>query len=187
MKYVIRPVRADEWRKARAIRLDALQDPAAPVAFLDSYEEARGRSDAYWQERTAGAADGSAAARQFIAEATDGSWAGTTTVLVERSGTKARFGEAPTTDQTHVVGVYVRPEVRGSGVAGGLLRAALAWSWSLEEPVIQRVRLHVHGENPRAAAFYRKVGFLPSGRTVPMAGEPTGCEFEYEVRRPVRE
>jgi hypothetical protein len=36
MTYTIRPVRAHEWREIRALRLDALLDEVAPIAFLDS-------------------------------------------------------------------------------------------------------------------------------------------------------
>ncbi|ORT58942.1 GNAT family N-acetyltransferase [Streptomyces sp. CB03238] len=186
MEHVIRPVRADEWRKAREIRLAALQDPAAPLAFLDTYEAAVARPDAHWQERAAGAAEDSESAHQFVAEAPDGSWEGTVTVLVERPGGDIRFGEAPVVDQTHVVGVYVRPEARGAGLADALFRAAVEWSWSLGGAPIQRVRLYVHERNERAAAFYRKAGFVPTGHSEPLEGDSRGArELEYEVRRPV--
>ncbi|QGV79810.1 GNAT family N-acetyltransferase [Streptomyces ficellus] len=186
MEHVIRTVRADEWHRARDIRLAALQDPAAPLAFLDTYEAAVARPDAHWRERTAGAAEGSDDARQFVAEAPDGSWEGTVTVLVERPGGEVRFGEAPEADQTHVVGVYVRPEARGSGVAEALFREAVEWSWSLGGAPVRRVRLYVHERNERAAAFYRKAGFVPTGAVVPLDGDADGAlEVEYEVRRPV--
>ncbi|MGA5167786.1 MULTISPECIES: GNAT family N-acetyltransferase [Streptomyces] len=186
MEHVIRPVRADEWRKARDIRLDALRDPAAPLAFLDTYEAAVGRPDEHWRERTAGVAEDRDGAHQFVAEAPDGSWDGTVTVLVERAGEDVRFGEAPVVDQTHVVGVYVRPEARGAGLADALFRAAVEWSWSLGGAPVQRVRLYVHERNARAAAFYRRAGFVPTGVGVPLEGDASGAlEVEYEVRRPV--
>ncbi|MEV3990734.1 GNAT family N-acetyltransferase [Streptomyces sp. NPDC049837] len=186
MEHVIRPVRADEWRKAREIRLAALQDPAAPLAFLDTYEAAAARPDEHWQERTAGAAEHSDSAHQFVAEAPDGSWDGTVTVLVERPGGEVRFGEAPVVDQTHVVGVYVRPGARGAGLADALFRAAVEWSWSLPGEPVQRVRLYVHERNGRAEAFYRKAGFVPTGESMPVEGDASGArEVEFEVRRPV--
>ncbi|MGW7595205.1 GNAT family N-acetyltransferase, partial [Streptomyces rubiginosohelvolus] len=49
MDYVIRPVRADEWRSVKELRLAALQDPAAPVAFLETYEQGLKRSDEAWR------------------------------------------------------------------------------------------------------------------------------------------
>lgn len=185
MDYVIRPVRADEWRQAKELRLTALQDPAAPVAFLDTYEQSVRRTDDYWRERTAGGSeDGDGAVRQFVAEAPDGGWAGSVTVLVERPDGGAVFGEAASVHQTHVVGVFVRREARGAGVADELFRAALDWSWSLDDPPVERVRLYVHENNPRAAAFYRRIGFAPTGATVPMQGDPTARELEYALDRP---
>jgi GNAT superfamily N-acetyltransferase len=182
MDYVIRPVRAEEWAKCREIRLAALQDPAAPIAFLESYEQAFERPDGFWQDRTSTAATG-VVSRQFIAEAPDGRWVGTLTVLVERPAGEVRFGEAATMDQTHVVGVFVRPEARGAGVAEALFKAALEWSWALAGPRIERVRLYVHERNARAAAFYRRIGFVPSGDAVPVPGDPAAREREMEIRR----
>lgn len=185
MDYVIRPVRADEWQPVRELRLAALQDPVAPVAFLETYEQGLKRSDDAWRERTVAASeDGAGAVRQFIAEGPDGRWAGTVSVLVERPDGEARFGDAAPVDQGHAVGVFVRPEARGTGVAEALFRAALGWSWSLDEPRLERVRLYVHEDNPRAAAFYRRIGFAPTGETVPMPGAPMARELEYAVARP---
>ncbi|MFJ8585577.1 GNAT family N-acetyltransferase [Streptomyces sp. NPDC093595] len=186
MEHLIRPLRSDEWRKARDIRLAALRDPIAHLAFLDTYEAAAARPDEHWQERTAGAAEGNDGIRQFVAEAPDGTWDGTATVLVEHRGVESLFGDVPVVQQTQVVGVYVRPAARGAGLADALFRAALEWSWSLEGEPVQRVRLHVHEENARARAFYRKLGFEPTGAHMPEKdGHGGALELEYEVRRPV--
>lgn len=185
MDYVIRLVRAEEWQLVRELRLAALQDPVAPVAFLETYEQSLERSDDFWQERAAGASEaGAGGVRQFVAEAPDGSWAGTVTVLIERPEDEVRFGEGAVVHQAHVVGVFVRPEARGIGLAEELFRAGMDWAWSLGEPLIERVRLYVHEDNPRAAALYRRIGFVPTGETVPMPGDPTAREVEYAVARP---
>ncbi|WP_392752876.1 GNAT family N-acetyltransferase [Streptomyces sp. LN590] len=186
MDYVIRPVRAEEWALAKELRLAALQDPVAPVAFLETYEQAVAQPDEFWQDRTArGSEGGGAEVRQFIAEAPDGSWAGSITVLVERPDDDLRFGEPAKVHQAHVVGVFLRAEARGSGLAEQLFRAGVEWAWSLGEPRIERVRLYVHENNPRAAAFYRRFGFAPSGETLAVPGDPTARELEYEIVRPV--
>ncbi|MFD5323597.1 GNAT family N-acetyltransferase [Streptomyces sp. NPDC127092] len=185
MDYSIRTVRADEWEKVRELRLAALQDPVAHIAFLETYEDASAQPDSFWQGRAAGAAEtGDGRVRQFVAETPDGRWIGSVSVLVERPSDEVRFGDAAKVDQTHVVGVFVRPEARGAGVTDALFRAAVDWSWSLPEPAIERVRLYVHEDNARAAAFYRKFGFVASGDTVPMPGDATGVEVEYEIPRP---
>ncbi|MFD3610575.1 GNAT family N-acetyltransferase [Streptomyces atroolivaceus] len=182
MEYVVRAVRAEEWQRAKELRLAALRDPAAPIAFLETYEQALSRPDVFWQERTAGAAVGEHS-RQFIAEAPDGLWAGTVSVLVERPAGELGFGEAAEVDQAHLVGVFVRPGHRGRGLVDALFLEAIEWSWSLSGPPLERVRLYVHEANARAEASYRRIGFAPTGRTLPMEGDPTALELEFEIRR----
>ncbi|MGW5781566.1 GNAT family N-acetyltransferase [Streptomyces sp. NPDC003863] len=185
MDYSIRTIRADEWEKTREIRLAALQDPVAHLAFLDTYEDAVERPDAFWKERAEGASEsGEGKVRQFVAEGPDGGWVGTISLLVERPSDEVRFGEAAKTEQTHIVAVYVRPEARGTGIIDALFRAGVEWSWSLPEPVIERVRLYVHEENGRAAAFYRRFGFVATGERVAVPGDDTAQELEYEMVRP---
>jgi GNAT superfamily N-acetyltransferase len=54
-----------------------------------------------------------------------------------------------------------------------LFAAALEWARGVG---VERVRLFVHEGNGRAAAFYRRVGFVSSGVTV--EGD-AGRELEY--------
>ncbi|MFD8754295.1 GNAT family N-acetyltransferase [Kitasatospora sp. NPDC059577] len=183
MDIIIRRVRSEDWAQVRELRLDALLDPVAAIAFLETHEQAAARPDEFWQDRAAGAATGSGVA-QFVGEDADGRWLGSVSVLVERpGGPGALGGDVVTVDQTHVVGVYVRPEARGTGLALDLIRAAQEWSWSLAEPRIQRVRLFVHEENARAEAMYVKAGFEHSGVTVPVPGHETAREIELAVLR----
>ncbi|HWU05095.1 MAG TPA: GNAT family N-acetyltransferase, partial [Streptomyces sp.] len=160
----------------------ALRDPAAPIAFLETYEHALAQPDVFWQERTAGAAVGEHV-RQFIAEAPGGQWAGTVSVLVERPAGEPGFGEAAEVDQAHLVAVFVRPEHRGRGLVDALFREAVDWAWSLTGPPLERVRLYVHEANARAEASYRRFGFVPTGRTLLMEGDPAALELEFEIRR----
>ncbi|MGW0551499.1 GNAT family N-acetyltransferase [Streptomyces altiplanensis] len=184
MDCVIRPVRADEWAKAKELRLAALQDPLAGIAFLETYGKAVSEPDSFWKGRTDRVTGDGSEARQFVAEAPDGRWVGSVTVIVERAGAEGTFGGAPEADQTHVVGVFVRPEARGTGVAQELFRAALEWSWALTDPRIERARLYVHERNGRAEALYAKAGFLRSGETVAMPGNPSETEYEMVAERP---
>ncbi|MFB6819031.1 GNAT family N-acetyltransferase [Streptomyces sp. NPDC056347] len=184
MEHVVRTVRADEWPQVRELRLSALRDPVASVAFLETYEQSVSRPDAFWQERALNASEaGSGDVRQFVAVAPDGRWEGSVTVLIERPDADPAFGEEVEVHQAHVVGVFVRPQARGAGLADELFRAATDWAWSLTGPRIERVRLYVHEDNPRAAAFYRRIGFVPTGRTVPMPGDPSAREIEHAVER----
>ncbi|MFF2409354.1 GNAT family N-acetyltransferase [Streptomyces sp. NPDC058092] len=185
MEHEIRAIRADEWPLVKELRLAALRDPVAPVAFLETYAQAAARSDEFWQDRALGSSEaGSGEVRQFVAVAPDGRWDGSVTVLIERPDAEVRFGEAADVHQAHVVGVFVRPEARGEGLAEALFRVGTDWAWSLGEPRIERVRLYVHEGNARAAAFYRRIGFVATGQSVPVPGDPSARELEYAVERP---
>ncbi|MET8689894.1 GNAT family N-acetyltransferase [Streptomyces sp. NPDC004732] len=180
-EYVVRTVRADEWPQVRELRLAALRDPAAPVAFLETYEEAAAKPDSYWQERAAGASRG-LSARQFVAVGPHGTWVGSVTALVEEAGAADVFGGVVEERQAHLVGVFVRPEHRGDGATDALFEAVVGWAWSLAG--LERVRLYVHENNPRAQAFYRRFGFVRSGEVVPVPGDSSSREFELVLKRP---
>ncbi|MEU9102510.1 GNAT family N-acetyltransferase [Streptomyces sp. NPDC048361] len=182
MDYLIRPVRADEWLRMKELRLVALADQVAPVAFLETSEQALARPDSFWQERTVGASHGTSA-RQFIAETPDGELVGTVVVLVEVVGAKDIFGVDITAPQAHLVGVFVRADHRGVGLTERLFEAAIEWAWSLDEPPVERVRLYVHEDNPRARGFYRKIGFIATGLTAPLENEAGGTDLEMELVR----
>ncbi|KPI34071.1 GCN5-related N-acetyltransferase [Actinobacteria bacterium OV450] len=181
--HVMRPVRADEWQKVKELRIEALKDPAAPVAFLETLAEADARPDEFWQDRALRGSQGRHV-RQFVAEAADGEWVGSVTVLVEEGGTTDFFEQAVEQTQGHLVGVFVRAEERGTGVTEALFTAALDWAWSLEGPALERVRLFVHEDNGRAEAFYRRFGFRATGQVLPVPGDPDATELEYVLPRP---
>ncbi|MEW2624309.1 GNAT family N-acetyltransferase [Streptomyces sp. NPDC048106] len=178
--YDVRAIRPEEWEKVKALRLDALRDPAAPLAFLEGYEEAAAKADLFWQDRATGSGKGSATAQQFIAELPDGSWAGSLTVLMEEAGTQDWAGFPVERRQGHVVGVYVRPEHRGNGLIKALFDAGVAWAWGRGA---ERVRLLVHEANERAQGAYRKAGFAPSGVRVPFVKDESQSELEFVLDR----
>ncbi|MEU8437177.1 N-acetyltransferase [Streptomyces sp. NPDC029216] len=182
-QHVIRPVRADEWQKVKELRLAALRDPVASLAFLETLEQAAAKPDEFWQDRAAGAAEGVHVA-QIIAEAPDGQWDGSVSVFIEDRGSTDFLERVVDTDQAHVVGVFVRPEQRGSGLTDALFEAALEWVWQREEPTLERARLFVHEDNERAAGFYRRFGFRPSGLVIPKPDDPAAKELEYVFPRP---
>lgn len=166
--YKVRVVRAGEWRKLKALRLEALADPVAPVAFLERHEDAVSYPDELWQQR---AAEGEKQEDKvtFVGEDSDGQWCGMLTVLAEEA-------------QTQLVGVYTRPEQRGTGLTVRLFEAALEWSWT--RPEVRSVRLRLHRDNPRAEAFYRRMGFRLVGEAVP---DPEGSgylEHHMALERP---
>jgi ribosomal protein S18 acetylase RimI-like enzyme len=163
MTYTIRPVRADEWREIRLLRLEALQDDLAPIAFLDSFADAQTQPDEFWQVRAARSSSDAgheAGARQFVAVDGSGSWVGTLVVIVEKAGEVDFEGKTVSEARGHVVGVYLRPEHRGRGVLQELFEAALGW---IRERGLPQARLHVHADNIRARKAYEKAGFRATG------------------------
>jgi GNAT superfamily N-acetyltransferase len=182
MKHVIRSIRPDEWPAVKELRLAALRDPVAHLAFLETYEDAVGRPDSFWQERAAGAAESVLERQQIVVEAPDGRWVGSVVVLVEEAGEKGALGGVNEERQAHLVAVYVRPEARGQGLTEWLFAYALDWAW--EVAGVERVRLFVHSRNARAEGFYRKMGFVPTGETLPVEGDPTARELEFVLKRP---
>ncbi|MGW1839037.1 GNAT family N-acetyltransferase [Streptomyces sp. BBFR2] len=163
MAYLIRPVKADEWKRLKELRLAALADSVARVAFRETFEEVAAQPAEYWQERAA-RSDESGTALTLIGEGPDGSWGGMVVVRLDAEAEVA---------QTEIVAAYVRPEYRGTGLSRELFEAALGWSWSLSEPVVARVRVWVHEENAPAEGLYRALGFAPTGRT---AADPRNAE-----------
>lgn len=159
----IRPVHAHEWREVRVLRLHALQDEAAAIAFVDNFEDATSRPDEFWQQRVALAsveAGSDAGARQFIAVTEDGAWIGSVTVLVEQAGETDFEGAVIERSAGGIVGVYLDPAFRGTGVIKNLLDAAIDW---IRERDLDYARLYVHSENTRAQKAYEKAGFHPTG------------------------
>jgi GNAT superfamily N-acetyltransferase len=173
MNLLVRAVRVDEWRAVRELRLAALRDPVAHLAFLETYEEASARPDAFWRERTESAAEGARERQQFVVESEGGGWVGTVTVLVEEAGTRDFFGRIVERRQAHLVGVFLRDGYRGQGAGEVMFAAAVEWARGIGA---ERVRLFVNEGNGRAAAFYRRVGFVGSGVTVE---RDAGRELEY--------
>ncbi|THA25684.1 GNAT family N-acetyltransferase [Streptomyces sp. RKND-216] len=168
MEYRIREAHAEDWRRLRELRLAALADPLAPVAFNERYEVAAGKPPSFWRGR-AGQARNGRPITTLAAELPDGSWAGMLVVFVED-------GEA------HVVAVYLRPEHRGDGLAERLFDTAQAWAWARTDVV--RMRLDVHQGNPRAEAFYRRYGFARTGASKPDPNDASALEWEMVLERP---
>ncbi|MGI5470167.1 GNAT family N-acetyltransferase [Streptomyces sp. CA-132043] len=170
MGYDIRPVTAGEWRGLKELRLAALSDPAASIAFLTTYAQASAYPDERWQENAQASGSGLGVVT-YVAVAADGNWAGMATVLLE------------TDDQpkAKVVGFYVRPEHRRTGVAAELLQAAAARA--TDGPAgAESVFLSVHERNVRAQRLYEAQGFVRTGET---EEDATGTIWEYVRKRTV--
>lgn len=151
---MVRRVRADDWQRIRALRLQALKDPMAPVAFLESVEQAAARPDEEWRTRAASMAEGTGGA-QFLADRGE-ELIGSLAVIVRPAGFPDYFDRVPDMDLPTVVGVYVAPSGRGAGVIDALLAAAVGWARSRGD---RELTLDVHETNLPAIGSYRRAGF----------------------------
>jgi GNAT superfamily N-acetyltransferase len=154
----IRRVLATDGARIRALRLEALADPVAGIAFLETRAHAAAQPEAFWTDRAVGAAlsDGVA---QFIADA-GGRWVGTVTVLRPEPGTTDYFGRAHVEGRALLVAVYVAAGHRGEGLLERLVDAAAAWARGRGSA---ELALDVHEDNARARAAYRRLGFVETG------------------------
>lgn len=157
----VRRVLAGEGARVRTLRLEALQDPAAGIAFLETYETALGRPATFWDDRAVNAALSSSSA-QFIAEL-GSSWVGSVTILVPEPGLPDYFGRVREAGTALLVAVYIAAEHRGRGVLARLVDAGTEWAAGQGCGILF---LDVHEDNARARAAYARLGFAPTGRTI---------------------
>ncbi|WP_062390103.1 GNAT family N-acetyltransferase [Demequina iriomotensis] len=158
MAPIVRRVRPEDWARARDLRLEALADPAAPVAFLETLDDARARPDEFWIERAARASHGGEVL-QLLAEAGD-AFVANVAVLVQGAGSSDYFGAVIAERRATLVGVYLAPAVRGSGLLGAMVERAAAWT---RDEGLDRLYLDVHEDNPRARKAYARLGFAETG------------------------
>ena len=162
----IRRIRAEEWREVRDSRLEALRDPLAQLAFLETFEVRSAEPDEFWQARAAGAAEGPRVA-QWVAIA-EGEWVASVAVIAFRTGEVDYFGADIVEPRANLIGVYVRPTHRRQGLLERLV--ATAAGWTAEQGFAELV-LDVHEANARAISAYVRCGFELTGeRTVSEQG-----------------
>jgi GNAT superfamily N-acetyltransferase len=141
---IIRRIRAGEGPVLRAIRLRALSSD--PAAFETDLSTAQEYGDELWADRAAIASDGGEQV-VFLAE-------------IDRRveamvGAYVRDGETFAT----LYGMWVAPELRGSGVAETLVTAIETWSASTG---LDRVQLCYFDNNSVAERLYARLGYRPT-------------------------
>jgi ribosomal protein S18 acetylase RimI-like enzyme len=153
--WTMRRVRPGDGPALRDLRLHALED--TPIAFHETYADAVGIDEAGWTERVANGASGPERA-VFITHDESGRFLAMMGGYVDEKGAT-------------LFGVFVRPEVRGSGMSDALIEAVAAWATAGRHP---ELRLFVHDRNEAALALYRRHGFEVTGERQPhpnVAGE----------------
>jgi GNAT superfamily N-acetyltransferase len=154
------PMRPDQWRELRALRLEMLED--SPLAYVESLESARQVRDEAWQERARRyTAPGSL---NLVAVEPGGTWVGTMSAYVAAG-------------RAWLVAVYVAPSHRGRqhGTADALLDGVEEW---VRLRGHLQLWLEVHEDNPQAHGFYLRRGYAFTGATRPYDLDPTTNERE---------
>ncbi|RCG28608.1 GNAT family N-acetyltransferase [Sphaerisporangium album] len=161
----IRRLRKGDEDRLREVRLRALAE--SPSAFASTLEREQQFGADVWVSRVTREESAT-----FLAEE-DGRPLGTATGFVE---------EDPAT--VHLVGMWVDPSARGTGVAGRLVETVVDWA---RERDARRVELWVTVLNHRARALYERHGFSPTGDRQPLPSDPDILEDRFERPLPVRE
>lgn len=135
----------DDWRTLRGIRLRSLTEDH-PV--LASVEREQGFKESHWRMRLRGSPWFVAThARRTV---------GLVSVIPE-PGTPA--------DERHVMGLWVAPEARGTGVGEALLAAAAREA--VGDGAVRLTAWLLDGDDP-VEAILRAAGFTPSGVRMPV-------------------
>lgn len=151
MEGVIRPIRPDEGRRFRSIRLEAIAE--SPTAFGSTLAELLSRPPEYWDQRAANGAEGPDAIL-LVAEEGD-RWVGIVGGFM---------GEEAGTRYVDLISMWVHPASRGRGIGRRLIRRLVAWA---REHGARCVVLWVTENNEAATALYRRAGFRETGERQP--------------------
>lgn len=141
----VRRLGEEEWPRYRAVRLAMLLD--APEAYGSTFAREVDFTEEDWRQRASGAV--------FLAERGDGLPLGAATLL-RRDG---HDGE--------IVAMWVAGHARGDGVADALVSSCSDLAVAEGGGT---VRLHVMLANPRAVAFYTRLGFTFDGACADVPG-----------------
>lgn len=144
----VRRLVEDDWPLHRAVRLAMLLDH--PDAYGSTFAREVDFDEGTWRERLGQVV--------LLAEREDGLPLGAATLL--------RLDPA---DEPEIVAMWVAAHVRGQGVADALVEACVQLAHAHGDRV---VRLHAMRDNPRAVAFYERVGFAFDGDS----GDIEGCD-----------
>ena len=144
----------------KAVRLRALKD--SPLAFGSTYERESQFTDEEWNARAARLCVGRDMG--FLALC-DGKYDGLVLCLLDP--------DDPLKGQ--LVSMWVAPERRKLSVGRQLIEAIATWA---SERGVRTLRLMVTSVNDSAMEFYRRNGFVMTGKTEPYPNDPDIMEYE---------
>lgn len=145
----------------RDLRLRALGD--APHAFPASYQHEAARPFEEWERRAHAAATG--ADQTILIAEVDG----------RPVGMAGGFRPDPESGDRQFFGLWIEPEVRGTGLGESLVEAVSAWAG---EVGARRLMLWVTEINTPAVKLYERLGFERSGVRQTLPSDPRLSEIE---------
>ena len=141
---VIRPVRADEWRRWRDVRVRMLREESR--FFGTRWEDALAQPEESWSAWVADATGETKAL--FVAEEED-RWLGVVGSFLRVDPSEAQL-----------ISMWVDRDARRRGIAQELIRAVATWARARG---CNTVCLFVQETNLAAQRLYEKAGFAPTG------------------------
>lgn len=173
----VRRIEASEWQTLKATRLLALQTD--PDAFGSTFAREDAFSDDVWQERALNGAVDEVQSTWVSGQLGTKQFAGLLTLIpVEAADGQPKEIESA----REIVGMWVAPEARSSGLASALLDAAIEHSTAQG---ITDLKLWVMRPNERAQRLYERHGFVPTGEVDVSPSNPCISELRM-VRNCVR-
>lgn len=152
----IRPLDPADWQTYRDVRLAALHD--APYAFFTKIADTLGFEEKDWKEG-----------------AVVPCW------IAYQDGTAVGMARMHTFDEglPHLISMWVAPDVRGTDTGERLVQSVALRAMKDGHPGLA-LRV-IHG-NDRAAAFYRRLGFVDNGvvETLPDGRTESEMELSFE-------
>ena len=158
MAYTVRRTTADEWREFKELRLQALLD--STTNFGQTYDTVLAHPDEVWQERARTNATSDVQAFFVAVDDATGKLVGMWGVMPNDAHPGVH----------HVLGVYVRPEARGTEVARLLNQACVDFARTTDA---EELTLLVRDDNDRGRRFYEREGFVLTGAKEPHNLDPS--------------
>ena len=146
----IRRLVSADWATLRRVRLASLAD--APYAFSSTLTREQGFDEQLWRGRISSSAI-------FVAWQ-DGEPTGMVAGVPEQTAREAGFEQAAA-GTSHLVSMWVCPRARGLGTADRLVESVCDWARADGADLVE---LWVTDVNARARAFYRRMGFVSTGK-----------------------
>jgi ribosomal protein S18 acetylase RimI-like enzyme len=161
----LEPITTQSASIFKATRLRALQD--TPSAFGATYARESLLTEADWVERAA-TWNGE---RSILYIAMDGGAA---------AGIAGSYLDQEDATRAHLISMWTAPTCRQLGIGRLLVNEIIEWARPRSALTLQ---LMVTSCNDSAIAFYKRLGFVFTGRTEPYPNDP--ALIEYEMSRPI--